>query len=96
MKNNNIEISNEDFLLAALNCVSTSIEDVIFQYQSIIEDEKKKSVLKRDYKIILECRIEIRKARLKLKKKSPEDYASEARLCNIITDLYCKTKNQIL
>lgn len=93
MKNKKIEISNEDFLLAALNCVSTTFEDFIFQYQSIIESEKKRPIWKRDYKVILKCKIEIRKIKMKIKKMSPEDYASEARLRNVILDLYNKAQN---
>lgn len=89
MKNNNkkFEISNEAFLRALIDSVTTTAEQGIFELQSIIDDELKRPILKRDYKTILECKIEIRKC--KSKKKSRLD-ASAAHISEIILNSYFK------
>lgn len=90
MKNNThkSEISNEDFLLCLLDIVSLTPEQEIAELQSIIDDEMKKPIVKRDYKIIIECMFEKNKIKRKLKDSSRQDDALTARILEAIVSLY--------
>lgn len=74
-KSNDIsKISDEAFLRCFLDVISTTPEQIILEFQNIIDDEMKRPITKRDYKTIIECMIEKIKCKRKLKKTKRKNY----------------------